>query len=100
MAHHVGDGFAQGEREDAFLHGGEAGRFDRGFDRDAGGFERGAGLFELAFEAHGAIAADGGAYLRQRVARDALDVADLFGGALGLGGGETGSELGFQNDQR
>lgn len=100
MAHHIGDGLAQGERDHGFPRGCEAGRLNQGFELDSGGFEGGAGVAQFAFDARQAVPADGGAHLAEGVAGDGLDVADLLLGALGIRGEQFGSQFRFEDDDR
>ena len=67
---------------------------------DARGVERGARARELGVEHRLAVAADRLADLAQRVARDALDVADLGRRGLGVVGQPPARELGLDRDDR
>ena len=96
----VGDGLAQAEREGAFLIGVERDLGHVHRQGDAGRIERGARGRHLLVQPLTAIAIDRLPHFGERVARDALDVADLADGAVEIAIGDLGGELRLQDDDR
>ena len=100
VADDVGDRFAQGEGQRAILVGRQR-RRDRGNLRgDARRDQDPLGVGDLVAQPAGAVAADRAPHFGQRVARDALDVADLLGRARRVAIGEPRRQLRLEHDDR
>ena len=101
VADDVGDRLAQGERQRRSCSVVERQRLGTSATSvDAGGVERGPGRRELRLEPLAAIAVDRLADFGERIARDALDVADLAQRPAGVAVAELGRELRLQHDDR
>ena len=83
VADHVGDTFAQRQREHALGRGREEKARHVVVERHAGSLQRELGVDDLALQALAAVTAHGDPHLRQGVAGDPFDVAHLL---LGTGG--------------
>ena len=86
--------------EGAILLGGKVGGDDGDLGRDARGDQHALGVGDLVEEPLGPVTAHGLADLDERLARDALDVANLRDGARRVAVRELGGQLRLQHDHR
>ena len=100
VADDVGDGFAQGEGQGAILVRRERAAATAQIGADARRDQDALGVGDLVAQAFRPVAADGAANLGQRVARDALDVADLGAARAGSRSASLAGQLRLQHDDR
>ena len=98
VANYVGDGFPNRHGQYALLQCGERDLGRLAFHGDACGFEGGLGLREFGGQSLRAIAADGVADFRERLAGNLFDLANFVAGARGIAVDQLSGEFGFQDD--
>src|SRR5580704_3567246 len=81
VANHVGDGFPQNQREHTFMRGRQSDRHRANVCLHARRLQNGACVFDLFDQTFRAVAADGLAHVRQRLAGSLLHVVNFL---LGL----------------
>ena len=98
MSHDVRDAFANREREHRFVRWLQCHRFEIGVECDVRRLQRFARGIDFGLQSVRSISAHCAADLCERVARDALDVANFGARAFDIAFSEFRRELGLQHD--